>query len=215
MKNYNTQLFFDEHGEEQSARWSYRILVHAGKEEVFSLSFRVPSWAEKMPELLVNGEQVKTEYIVNRENVAKDEFLACAVKDGNESGNNESGSKGTHKANRYMRITRGWCEDKVTLSFPCELHTEALSDAPELTAIMDGPVVLAGMTEKDGGIYGDINGCNGVLMPLKEHIYTSSPWKESHYLTRRQPENFEFMPLYEIQDERYTVYFTRKKEDQV
>lgn len=43
-----------------------------------------------------------------------------------------------------------------------------------------------------------------------EHTYSTFPWQQSVYRTVNQPENFDFVPLYDITDEPYTLYFTEK-----
>ena len=76
---------------------------------------------------------------------------------------------------------------------------------------MEGPVVLAGLCEKDCGIYMDDNGDpQSALVSTTEHTYETFPWQQSTYRTINQPENFDLVPLYEITDQPYTVYFTRK-----
>ena len=79
-------------------------------------------------------------------------------------------------------------------------------DAPEVAAILDGPVVLAGLTDHDGGLHGELKEC---LAPNTEHLYSYVPWKKNCYITRGQANNFRMIPLYDVTDERYTIYFSR------
>lgn len=108
----------------------------------------------------------------------------------------------------FVRITRLWSEETVEIRFKNELYEEHLPDAPEVAAILDGPVVLAGLTEQDCGLQGELKDC---LAPNTEHLYSYTPWKQSCFITRCQPVNFRFIPLYEVTDEVYTVYYSRKK----
>ena len=85
-----------------------------------------------------------------------------------------------------------------------------LPDLPEIAAIMDGPIVLAGLTDADCGIVGDFSDPKSFMVQQVEHTYETYPWSQNHYVTRNQFQNFHFMPLYEITDETYTVYFTKK-----
>lgn len=78
---------------------------------------------------------------------------------------------------------------------------------------MEGPVVLAGLCDKDRGIYMEKDSPESALAYTTEHTYDTFPWQQSVYRTRDQPENFEFVPLYDITDEKYTVYFTKRKFD--
>lgn len=109
----------------------------------------------------------------------------------------------------YLSLHRVWGEDSIRLFLPPALTFAPLPDQPERTAILDGPIVLAGMCDTDKGL------CCGdtpeeLLYPQSEHTYSVFPWKQNTYLTKKQPENFIFRPLYEITDEPYTVYFTKK-----
>lgn len=114
-------------------------------------------------------------------------------------------------SNGYINIKRKWKNDIISLFFQSGLTTESLPDMPELAAVMDGPIVLAGLTGNDCGISGNYNDPTEFLYPQTEHTYGIFPWKQSCYITRNQPENFIFKPLYDICDETYTVYFTSKK----
>lgn len=111
----------------------------------------------------------------------------------------------------YIKIDKVWSDDVISLFLPPALSFVSLPDQPERTAIMDGPIVLAGMCETDRGICAADNDPAKILYPQAEHTYSVFPWKQNTYLTKKQPENFVFRPLYEITDEPYTVYFTRKE----
>ncbi|MEO3944593.1 beta-L-arabinofuranosidase domain-containing protein [Gorillibacterium sp. CAU 1737] len=110
----------------------------------------------------------------------------------------------------YLSITQEWKNEIIKIFFPSTLTMESLPDMPELAAILDGPIVLAGLTESDCGLAGDFNNPREFMMPQTEHTYGTFPWKQNSYRTRNQPKNIAFKPLYEVTDETYTVYFTRK-----
>lgn len=113
--------------------------------------------------------------------------------------------------NGFFDLDRTWEDDTINIFFPAALTTSSLPDLPKLTAFMEGPVVLAGLCEKDCGIYMDDNGDpQSALVSTTEHTYETFPWQQSSYRTINQPENFDLIPLYEITDQPYTVYFTRK-----
>ena len=97
----------------------------------------------------------------------------------------------------------------VNVLFDAKVKALPLDDQPELAALVDGPIVLAGLTDKDRGfVYsGDVS---NALYQRTEHTYTTYVWKQNTYITKDQPENFEMIPLYEVTDEAYTVYFTLK-----
>lgn len=76
-------------------------------------------------------------------------------------------------------------------------------------AVVDGPVVLAGLTGSDCGIVG-LDSPQEVFVPQYEHTYGTFPWRQNSWRTRNQSQSVMFRPLYEITNEEYTVYFTKK-----
>lgn len=109
----------------------------------------------------------------------------------------------------YINIAGTWQDSSIQVYFPSGLRLESLPDMPELAAVVDGPVVLAGLTDSDCGIVG-ADKLSDVFMPQMEHTYGTFPWKQNSWRTRSQPKNVMFRPLYEVTDEEYTVYFTKK-----
>ncbi|MBO7355028.1 MAG: glycoside hydrolase family 127 protein [Lachnospiraceae bacterium] len=101
-------------------------------------------------------------------------------------------------------------EIAVNILLDARVKALPLDDQPELAALVDGPIVLAGLTDKDRGLYysGDVS---TALYQRTEHTYTTYVWKQNNYITKDQPENFELKPLYDVTDETYTVYFTLKE----
>lgn len=112
--------------------------------------------------------------------------------------------------NGYFDLDRTWENDTVNIYFPAVLTTSSLPDMPQLTAFAEGPVVLAGLCEKDCGIYMNDGAPESALTYTTEHTYSTFPWQQSVYRTINQPEDFDLVPLYDITDEPYTVYFTKK-----
>ena len=109
----------------------------------------------------------------------------------------------------WLDITTDWQNDSVQVFFPSELRAETLPDMPELMSVVDGPIVLAGITGSDCGITG-ADKLNEQFMPQMEHTYGTFPWRQNSWRTRNQPQSVMFRPLYEVTDEEYTVYFTKK-----
>jgi len=109
----------------------------------------------------------------------------------------------------WLDITADWQNDSVQVFFPSELRAETLPDMPELMSVVDGPIVLAGITGSDCGING-ADKLNEQFMPQREHTYGTFPWRQNSWRTRNQPQSVMFRPLYEVTDEEYTVYFTKK-----
>lgn len=94
----------------------------------------------------------------------------------------------------------------LRLYLPSGLSMESLPDLPELAAVLEGPVVLAGLTEEETAFSADPAHPEAVLSPLQEHTYDTFPWQQGVYLTRHQRQNFRMIPLYDVTDEAYTVY---------
>lgn len=109
----------------------------------------------------------------------------------------------------WLDITSDWQNDSVQVFFPSELRAETLPDMPELMSVVEGPIVLAGIIGSDCGITG-VDKLNEQFMPQMEHTYGTFPWRQNSWRTRNQPQSVMFRPLYEVTDEEYTVYFTKK-----
>lgn len=109
----------------------------------------------------------------------------------------------------YIDIMADWSDSTVQIFFPSKLRAETLPDMPELMSVVDGPIVLAGLTGSDCGIVG-ADKLEEQFMPQLEHTYGTFPWRQNSWRTRNQPQSVMFRPLYEITDEEYTVYFTKK-----
>ena len=71
-------------------------------------------------------------------------------------------------------------------------------------AFMDGPVVLAGLCDEERTLYGDRERPETILAPDNEREWWF--WRPG-YRARGQERGLRFLSLYEIRDERYTVYF--------
>lgn len=115
--------------------------------------------------------------------------------------------------NGYLELDREWKEDDISLYLPAELSLSYLPDAPELAAVLEGPVVLAGLCDTDKGLYLEGGDIKPLMRPRYEHTYSVFPWQQSTYQTKGQPENVTFVPVYDVTDEAYTMYFTIKERD--
>jgi hypothetical protein len=111
----------------------------------------------------------------------------------------------------YLLLARVWKEDELDIFFPSAIRFEPLEGAPEMAAAVEGPVVLAALTDHDCGLTVDPDHPEKALLPEIPHTYDVFVWQQSTWRTRRQPANFRFVPLYEVTDETYTVYFTLKQ----
>ncbi len=110
----------------------------------------------------------------------------------------------------YFDIEKEWQNDTISLYFPASLTISTLPDMPEKAAFMEGPVVLAGLCGKDCGVAMDNDNPESALTYVTEHTYSTFPWQQSTYRTKNQENDIMFIPLYDVTDEQYTVYFTKK-----
>jgi len=104
----------------------------------------------------------------------------------------------------FYEIRRTWKEDRVRLILPKTLTTCPLPDKPDTVAFMDGPVVLAGLCGEERILYGDAEDPFSILIPDDERQWFG--WLNG-YRTVNQERGFKLIPLYEVIDQTYTVYF--------
>lgn len=106
----------------------------------------------------------------------------------------------------FCELRRVWKDgDTIVVELPKSITAEPLPGAPDKVAFMDGPVVLAGLVEEERLLIGDSTQPDTLLIPDRERFH--SWWNTGYYLTRGQSVNVRFIPLYEIKEETYTVYF--------
>lgn len=109
----------------------------------------------------------------------------------------------------FLNIKKHWTDDEVIVYLPAALTTVSLPDKPEKVAFMEGPIVLAGISDNDYGIKIS-NNLSESFDPVKEHTYSTFPWLQSTYTTKNQDKETVFKPLYEVTDEKYTLYWSKK-----
>lgn len=109
-----------------------------------------------------------------------------------------------HAPSSFCRVRRTWDRDRVHVELPKALTTCPLPDEPDTVAFMDGPVVLAGLCDEERMLYGDVNDPGSLLAPENEREWGT--WLGGCRAVG-QPHGLRFVPLYEVTDERYAVYF--------
>jgi len=124
----------------------------------------------------------------------------------------------------YATIEREWSSgDRVDVRLPMTLHTEAMPDDPKTIAVMYGPIVLAGDLGREGleliKRYGpsapQVGRVKTPTIPVFIGDVASVPSKIAaadgrlHFATHglAQPHEISLVPLYQIVDQRYTVYW--------
>jgi len=165
------------------------LTVHAGKPKEFTIRIRVPYWATKNVAIAVNGEL---------------QGIAATP-------------------TTYAELRRVWKDgDRIEVALPFSFHTSPLPDDSTLQAVMYGPLVLAAEMGRDGLTHAMIYGNSG---PDDEHqkpigmpeiTVTNSlgpitwvervPGETLRFRTVTTAESINLRPLYQIMDERYSVY---------
>ncbi len=107
----------------------------------------------------------------------------------------------------YIVVSHSWNDDVLDVFFPSEVRCETLPDNPRIFSLVDGPVVLAGLTAEDRPLAGDLADPSSFLLPETPHTYSTFVWQQNTYRTLNQPVNFRLIPLYDVTDETYTVCF--------
>lgn len=108
----------------------------------------------------------------------------------------------------YACLTREWDKQEVAIRLPKAVTLWSLADRADTAAFLDGPVALAGLTDRETTLYYEEDPAE-ILIPHDERHWAAwgGDWK-----TVGQPVNLVFKPLYAIGNETYTVYFPLKKQ---
>lgn len=103
----------------------------------------------------------------------------------------------------FLEITREWKSALVRVAFAKRVAAEPLPGDDNRVALMDGPVVLAAITDMELEILS-----TSAVTPRYEHQYVEGrDWQSGRFSVRTTRGSVEVRPLYEIADETYTVYF--------
>ena len=109
----------------------------------------------------------------------------------------------------FQTIKRVWDHNKVRITLPKKLTVSPIPDMPGTVAFLDGPVVLAGLCGEERALVGDVRNPSTILTPNRERQW--GEWLYGQYRTIKQDCGIRFIPLYEVTDEAYTVYFPVSK----
>jgi len=104
----------------------------------------------------------------------------------------------------HLELTHQGGRAAYEITLPMRLHTLAIPDEPATVAFARGPVVLAGLIDHEVRLRGDARHPDALLVADNERQWTQ--WL-SGYRTVGQERSIRFLPLSEIVDEPYTVYF--------
>jgi len=115
----------------------------------------------------------------------------------------------TAKQPGFQTVRRVWNHDTVRITLPEKLTVSPVPDLTGTVAFLDGPVVLAGICGEERALVGDPRDPKTILTP--DHERQWSEWIFSRYRTVNQDRGIRFIPLYEVTDEAYAVYFPVRK----
>jgi DUF1680 family protein len=104
----------------------------------------------------------------------------------------------------FVAVSRTWHEDRLRLELPKALVAEPLPDERGTVAFLDGPVVLAGLCDEERCLHGDATRPETLLAPDREREWGN--WLGGWRATG-QERGLRFVPLHEVVDEAYTLYF--------
>ncbi len=104
----------------------------------------------------------------------------------------------------FLNVEHTWTQNILRLELPMSLRSQPLPDRPESVAFLEGPVVLAGLCEEERALHGDPAHPERLLVPDGEREWGN--WKIG-YRAAGQETGLRFIPLYEVVDEAYSVYF--------
>ncbi|HEY6943596.1 MAG TPA: beta-L-arabinofuranosidase domain-containing protein [Candidatus Acidoferrum sp.] len=162
------------------------LTIKAGAPMKMPVHVRVPYWATRGVSVSINGK--------------KQEVAA--------------------KPSSYLTLDRTWNDgDKIEVAMPMSLHLAPLPDEPTTQAVMYGPLVLAGRLGSKGlmqdHIYGPLGPDEARAIPVPALVGSGDTpdWVEQvkgqtlAFQTAGQKEPIDLAPLYQIYDERYTVYW--------
>lgn len=129
----------------------------------------------------------------------------------------------------YLTLRRTWKDgDRIEIDLPMNLHIDALPGDETQQAVMYGPLVLAGRLGNEGldksntYIVNTSPGGKSVPAPtILADAKDSLDWVEPvagqplRFRTVKQEKEIALMPLYQLRDERYAVYWqvNRKKDE--
>jgi hypothetical protein len=102
-------------------------------------------------------------------------------------------------------LRRDWrAGDVARIRFPKRVVAEPLPDRPDAFAFIDGPVALAGLCAEERTLTGDPADPTTFLAPDREREWDT--WLGGYH-TVGQDVGLRFIPLHDVIDETYTVYF--------
>lgn len=110
-----------------------------------------------------------------------------------------------HTPGTFHTEQRTWTGNRLRLELPMAITAESLPDRPDVVAFMEGPLVLAGLVDEARTLHGKTDDPSSMIVPVAE--YEGGLWR-TRFSTQGQAHDFELIPLRDVVDETYTVYFS-------
>jgi DUF1680 family protein len=98
-----------------------------------------------------------------------------------------------------LSTTQWKTNDRIVYNMAMQVHAEPINDNPQLASILFGPIVLAGLTKQAKTLSRDMSLIRKANSTLQEPIQFEA--------TALDGSTFRLLPLYEIVNQTYTVYF--------
>jgi DUF1680 family protein len=98
-----------------------------------------------------------------------------------------------------LSTTQWKTNDRIVYNMAMQVHAEPINDNPQLASILFGPIVLAGLTKQAKTLPRDMNLIRRANSTVQEPLQFEA--------TALDGSIFRLLPLYEIVNETYTVYF--------
>lgn len=176
---------------------AFELNIQTNQPQEFTLRLRLPWWLSGKPVISLNDQPLMVE----------------------------------SSPSNYFEIHRIWDQDTLHLVFPKALVPVPLPDEPEMFAFMDGPVVMAGLNPVSNPRPARREDTSSATFwpsflirsltlngnPAQPETFLTPDnereWWFWHggYRTRGQDQDIRFIPLHEVRNELYTVYFSVKK----
>ena len=108
----------------------------------------------------------------------------------------------------YMTIESVWEKTKLSVIVPKTIKAVPLDDRPDTVAFLDGPVMLAGLIDKEVELIGTADNPRAMFIAIDERQWDiwNADWQ-----TIGQRENIRFTPIYNIGRQTYTTYFPLRR----
>jgi DUF1680 family protein len=106
--------------------------------------------------------------------------------------------------NGYAVLKENWKGQVISVNLPLRLEAVQLQGSGNLYGFRNGPVALAALSEKTCTLRGNIEDMDSVLYRHAEYEFTG--WQSKFRAGTSEGEMLEFVPLYDIAFDAYTVY---------